>query len=365
MQKEIGSNFWLSPEEANSAATCPETMTPAIWGYNGNDFVWTSTGRSASAIVIRTIEERNPGIKKIVCLPPFTCHTVFEPFVKAGYKVVTFPMTRNLTGCGSDIVRCALENNAGIVLFHRYFGFDTISDLNAMVSTLRAKGIVTIEDATQSLYSSFAPASTDYHVASIRKWCGVPDGAFAVCRDGSFSIRPDEADRILGDAKTEASILKYDWIVNGRGEKDVFLRKYREAEDILSSQDSFHTIHPLSLAVQSNLNVESMKERRRENSKILLEGIANIEGMKPVFNKLDPDVVPLYFPILCEDRSAVQSLLARNDVFAPVVWPKDSKCPDIDADADYIYDHILCIPLDQRYEADDMQRIISILTSSK
>jgi dTDP-4-amino-4,6-dideoxygalactose transaminase len=37
----------------------------------------------------------------------------------------------------------------------------------------------------------------------------------------------------------------------------------------------------------------------------------------------------------------------------------------VDEDADYLYDHILCIPIDQRYGEDDMKRVINTLIQNK
>lgn len=361
MQKEIGSNFWLSPEEVRTSYSVPESFSPSIFGYHGNDFVWMSTGRSATALVIKSIEARNPNINKIVCLPPFTCHTVFEPFLEVGYKVVTFPIGTNLVADGSAIVKCAVECRAGIVLFHRYFGFDTILGLDNAIHELRAHGIITIEDATQSLYSDFVSSGADFYVASIRKWCGVPDGGFAVCREGKFRIKPTEADRNLGLAKIEASLQKHDWIVNGYGDKETFLNSYRGAEDILNAQDKLYTVYPLSLVIQARLDTKNLQERRRKNFLTLLNSLQNIHGIKSVFGSLPEGAVPLYFPVYCDDRKSIQSLLVRNNIYAPIVWPKADNCPVIDSSSEYIYDHILCIPIDQRYDSDDMERIVKVL----
>ncbi len=361
MQKEIGSNFWLSPEEVRTSYSVPESFSPSIFGYHGNDFVWMSTGRSATALVIKSIEALNPNINKIVCLPPFTCHTVFEPFLEAGYKVVTFPIGTDLVADGAEITRCAVECRASIVLFHRYFGFDTILGLDNAIHELRAHGIITIEDATQSLYSDFVSSGADFYVASIRKWCGVPDGGFAVCREGKFRIKPTEADRNLGLAKIEASLQKHDWIVNGYGDKETFLNSYRGAEDILNAQDKLYNVYPLSLVIQARLDTKNLQERRRKNFLTLLNSLQNIHGIKSVFGSLPEGAVPLYFPVYCDDRKSIQSLLVRNNIYAPIVWPKADNCPVIDSSSEYIYDHILCIPIDQRYDSDDMERIVKVL----
>ena len=77
MQSEIGSNFWLSPDDVIGSNVIP---SPDIFNCAGSDYVWLSTCRSAIELVIRTIEQRNPNVKKVVCLPAFTCHTVLEPY---------------------------------------------------------------------------------------------------------------------------------------------------------------------------------------------------------------------------------------------------------------------------------------------
>ncbi|WP_165157805.1 GNAT family N-acetyltransferase [Parabacteroides sp. ZJ-118] len=362
MQKEIGSNFWLAPDETMPLEIA-SSLSPAVFGLGGNDYTWTSTGRSATSLVIRTIENRHPDINKTVCLSPFTCHTVFEPFVKAGYRVVTYPIDKSLASNCEEILECVLRCDAGIVLFHRYFGFDTVAGLDRLITELRARGIVSIEDCTQSLYSAFDASDADFYVASIRKWCGVPDGGFAICRDCHLVNKPTEADTDLCDAKVEASMMKYRWISDNIGDKDDFLAAYRNAENILAAQQSVYSINDLSLTIQQRLDVNALKDKRRRNFKALLVGINGLDGITPIFSEIPPEVTPLYFPVYCADRSKVQKLLASNSIYAPVVWPKADNCPDVCSEADEIYDHILCIPIDQRYDDEDMERIIGVLKS--
>ena len=52
-----------------------------------------------------------------------------------------------------------------------------------------------------------------------------------------------------------------------------------------------------------------------------------------------------------------------NRIYAPVVWPKADCCPEVDKDSEYVYEHILCIPIDQRYDVDDMERVVKVIKS--
>ena len=155
--------------------------------------------------------------------------------------------------------------------------------------------------------------------------------------------------------------MKYEYLFCQKGKKEDFLTLYRKAEDILDTQSNYYTISPLAVKVQTSLNVESMKEKRYMNYKSLLESLKGIKGVTPIFNDIDKNIVPLYLPILVDKRKEIQSLLVKNAIYAPIVWPKDDACPIVCKDADFLYEHILCIPIDQRYDNDDMERIGKVI----
>lgn len=363
MISEVGSNFWISQDELKVKSS--SELSLAQFGCKGNDYAWFSTGRSATSYVLDTIELRNPDVKKVAVIPPFTCHTVIEPFLAKGYEVRTFHVGQDLCSSTADLLNIIDVCQAEVFLFHRYFGIDTIKDIDAIIPTLRNKGIIVIEDCTQCLYSSFSKSDADYWVGSIRKWCGVPDGGFAVCREGNFKNKPTQMDKELQEAKKEASILKYEYLFEGKGDKSLFLNLYRNAEDILDAQSVYFAISDLSKSIQCNLDVELLKAKRRSNYEIIAKGLVGCEGIKVIFERIDENVVPLYCPILCNDRQVVQKELVKNSIYAPVVWPKADCCPQVDKDTDYVYEHILCIPIDQRYGIDDMERVVSVIKSIK
>lgn len=360
MLREIGSNFWIAPKETTGGTNLP---SPSIFGCEGNDYVWMSTGRSATRLVLKTIEERNPNVSKIALIPSFTCHTVIEPFLDYGYEIIPLPLDKYLRTSPEAIIALQKQTEAGVVLVHNYFGFTTTPNLKTISETLNHQGIALIEDRTQCLYSGLPESSADYYVGSIRKWCGVPDGGFAVCRDGVFNNKPTEPDAAMVELKRTASELKYKYIFTGEGNKAVYKSLFSEAETLLDSQNKFYSIGKLSSIIQAGLNVAELKEKRRNNFLCLLHSLKDSFKIKPVFDSLPDNVTPLYFPVLVNERKTLQALLADNDVYAPVVWPKANCCPQVSKETEFIYNHILCIPIDQRYGIDDMERIISILSN--
>lgn len=361
MLSEIGSNFWIAPEDLTGNCSL---QPPYSFGYRGSDYAWLSTGRSATRFVLKTIEERNPNIKKVALLPPFTCHTVIEPFIEFGYEVHTLPISLGLETTADEIIRGQELTQASVLIVHRYYGFDTLPGFNQVVEVLRAKGVVIIEDCTQCMYSTFKVSDADYFVGSIRKWCGVPDGGFAICKEGRLTEKPTVEDEAMVEAKRIASALKYQFLFKHEGDKPTFKAKYREGESLLDEQHGFYSIGNISSTIQANLNIETLRRQRQSNYQTLLNGLRNVPSFKILFNELPDEVVPLYFPIIVEDREALQGLLADNDIYAPVVWPKPEYCPPICKGAEDVYEKILCIPIDQRYGTDDMDRIVKVITNN-
>jgi hypothetical protein len=114
--KEIGSNFWLN--------RCDELKTKEIsldfLQLNIRDVAFLSTGRSAISFVLEYIEL--PVHKKVALLPPFTCHTVIEPFINAGYKVFYYRIDKNLTCSRQYFLEDIEKYQPSVVLVHGYFG---------------------------------------------------------------------------------------------------------------------------------------------------------------------------------------------------------------------------------------------------
>lgn len=358
MLSEIGSNFWLNP---NTSLPVRPLGSPSSFKCDGDDSVWLSTGRSAIRLVLMTIEERDTKLKKVAVLPSFTCNTVFEPFLKAGFEVFYYPINKDLKTLSSTILETVLEHDASVVLFHRYFGFNTLDgEINRMCETLRELGKYTIEDCTQCLYSTIPRSKSDFTVGSIRKWTGTPDGGFAVCRKGQFYHKPTKTDTVLEQAKVKASYSKYRFLFEHEGEKNNMLAMYREAEDILDNQTQLFAISETSARVQANLDLNNLVRKRRDNYITLFQSLHC--PIKPIF-KLEDNAVPLYFPVLVEDRLSLQKHLVEHAIYAPVVWPKDEQQPTQCEGAENAYQHLLSIPIDQRYDSDDMRRIASVINN--
>ncbi|MBU3205221.1 DegT/DnrJ/EryC1/StrS family aminotransferase [Clostridium algidicarnis] len=331
------------------------------FGLKGSDSVFLSTCRGAENLVLDTISERNPNIRKVALIPPFTCNTVIEPFLKHGYQVVSYSIDGALNVDLDKFREVLIATSAQVVLVHRYFGFDTLKDFEKIISEFSPKGIVFIEDRTQCLYSTFNQLPVDYIIGSIRKWAGLPDGGFAVCKTGVFTNKPHVYNEELERLKLEASYAKYEYLHKNSGDKQNFLDLFRQAEQQLDSETSYFKISPSSVVIQQNLDSSILKKKRRENYSFLYEGLKDSDILEFLMPKLTEVEIPLYFVMSVKGRNELQRYLQLHDIYAPIVWSKPEVYPDICKEVQNIYDSILCLPVDQRYDVDDMNRIIKCI----
>lgn len=355
MLSEMGSNFWFEPEEVKGSCD----ITPEIYGISGDDYIWTYSGRQAISFVLDTLLGENDSFNKVALLPPYTCHTVFNPFYNYGFDVYSYEIDEHFISTKEMILKRAKEIKPGVVLLQRYFGFDTIKEAVSLTEELKELGIIVIEDATQAIFSKFDILPVDYHVASVRKYFGTPDGGFVVSHRGKLSrdkfISNDER---RNELVLEASSLKNKYMSDMSGDKKEFLMRFGEAEEMLDEDNNFRYISDTSLKIQSSNDNESIAQRRRENYRLLYSLLKYVKGMRIVLPEPDDDEAPLYMPIYVDDdRLKLQAHLRNASIYAPVVWPRPERCPEYLGEVgDDFYNHIICLLIDQRYDEGDIKR---------
>ena len=356
MQKEIGSSFWLPPGSV-SGFPHRSMKSPAILNAGEN---YLSTCRSAIGMILDSISSR----RKVAMAPAFTCESVLYPFVRRGYEVEPYPIGLDLNINRDDFKEKVNSIKPSVILLHSYFGFNTINGVEDFFLELRQQGTILIEDMTQSMFSSFRLSRANYYVGSIRKWMSLPDGAFVTVPLGYSVINEDD---VLVEAKVRAMEEKGNWILNGVGDKATFRQSLANAERILDSRDNTYLMSSVSRELYAATDIEKMKEVRWLNYSYLESNIWKDDKLSdvltPIMPQISDEVCPFHFPVLVrENRNDLQQYLAANDIYATIIWsiPEVFK-NKINEIARYVYDHILCFHVDQRYTSEDMKRIVDTL----
>ena len=73
---------------------------------------------------------------------------------------------------------------------------------------------------------------------------------------------------------------------------------------------------------------------------------------------------PLVYPFLIND-SHLKQILIKNKIFIATYWPNVLEwCEETDIEY-YLTQNIISLPIDQRYDLNDMSRIVSIIQKYK
>lgn len=357
MMREIGSEFWLENLNYNLRIN----NTPS-WLENYGDIIFTSSGRGAISLLLKQISPHY----KTALLPAYICDSVISPFIEHGYTCFFYDVEKDL----SPIINEEIYKNIGIFLHMGYFGFSTNSSLLDIIQHFKKTSTVIIEDVTHTLFSDFERfKENDFYIGSIRKWFGIPSGGFLA--SSTKKIKKTELIDELNDneftlLRKEALICKRNYIEsNNSGLKNIFLKLFSDAEEILDKDFTPYAIDDLSMKIIKSLNSESLVMRRRENFLTLVEGLKKIDYLQPLFSYLGKNECPLFFPILIEhNRDEIRRKLINEQIYCPIHWPIPIEVrKGNNPNAIKIYNSILSIPCDQRYDMNDMKRIINVLSN--
>lgn len=349
--KEIGSGFWT--EDLPGRANDFDKRLPG-------DLVHMMCGRSAICYVIEDILRRDS--IRVACLPAYTCTTTIEPFIKKGYKLRFYDIDENL----NPVFNKALLEEASVLYIEGYFGFPNY--YNGFLSECKRKGVTIIQDITHTVFSDDGISSkADYLVGSLRKWFGVPAGGFAVSQYGKFMKRPAKCDKNVLGKRTRALDAKRAYIQTGNMDmKQDMLKLFSDAEKHLAKVFDTQASDECSVRIVQHFPIQEMMDKRRGNYRYLRDKLEGILGIAPVFHEWGPGITPLFFPVFAERREKTIQQLIAQEIYTPVHWPVPdaielNKYPN----AKKIYSGILSIPCDQRYDNEDMKRIVEVLKCLK
>lgn len=365
---EIGSIYEVDPAVAKPDGKTAGLHLAQVDKYGKKNQCYTVSGREAIELALISLEREKPEIPKCCLMPAYMCDSVFLPFLHRGWELVFYSVDRELETAGEEIFRLALEHDPGLVFVHPYYGTDTCRGLRRQLSALRRSGVMVMEDVTQSYYLQGAGQNADFIVGSLRKWYAVPDGGF-VASDLPL------AEEVLLDGEAYAGerlaplVQKWEYLRDeGMPEEErqkrkaAFYARNRALEAELDQYEGVRRISQLSAHILSQVDEEAARQRRAENYSYLYEKIVSMKRLWPILMK--EDEAPLYFPVYVKERDELQRFLGDRGIYAPVLWPLGELNRDeLRGDEAYIYEHMLAIPIDQRYGVSQMEKIVQTLTS--
>ncbi len=328
----------------------------------GRELTYLRTGREALMYASCNCK---PGKEAVILCPAYCCWSMTAPFEFTGWTVVYYRLNEDLTIDETYLEGLLRGCRPDAILTMNFYGSADTRSAIAKVKAFNEK-VTVIEDFSHCTFclEKIFDEQVDYYVTSIRKSIGVCDGALVL------SKQPTNKHYIGSEAPEFGTLRKVAQNMKGRyayskslDDKDVFLLELRHGEEMIDKLDGVHPISEISERMIASINGEEIAFARRENMKhlwaLLNEKIKMIPGLERTF-----DGAPFSLPIMVENRDAVQKQLAQKGVYAPVLWPIDEKARKTCDVSAYVSDYMLSIPIDQRYNYDDIEDIASIVLST-
>jgi hypothetical protein len=312
-----------------------------------------TSGRTALAL----LAERFPGTW---LLPAYICETALQPFRRADVELDFYSVGDDLSPRLDELERRAESDAPAVVLVVDYFGFPPRD-----ADRLRAlRGACTVvEDCVHGslleLTDHAAGAIGDVAFTTFRKYLPVPDGGLVLGVEPR-ELPPAEGahvrTRLLGQLLRGAAIageVRYD------DAEPIFLDLLEAGESALDEVPLAAT-SSVSERLLAKHDLAEVAERRRSNFRALLEAIGDSEVVTPIFDELPPGVSPLVLPVRvgAGARDSLRKTLIGRRVYCPVHW----ELPEEIDEGRFPEEHrlsreILGLPIDQRYDAGDMERL--------
>ena len=265
-------------------------------------------------------------------IPYYTCPVVWDAISAEDCKIIPYDIDDNFMPIGEIPVDA-------FVLYNNYFGV-----CGANVEKMAAKYKKLIIDNAQAFFVPHATLATIY---SPRKFFGLPDGGIALCErrlSTGFekSVSYDLCSHLLKRLDLGANAGYADFQTNDSALKN------REIQ----------AMSHLTIALMGNIDYDFTRQRRLENFMTLHSVLGQQNQIKIA---LSDDDVPMVYPYRTND-SELRNRLIQNQIFVARYWPSEpnSDCMS-SVPAQSMADTIIPLPIDQRYDENDMKRILEVI----
>ncbi|MBO6023330.1 MAG: hypothetical protein J6P83_00555 [Bacteroidales bacterium] len=288
-----------------------------------------NTGRNCLEYILKA-----RGYKKVY-IPYYTCAVILEPFQKLGVTYAFYHIDINL-----EISEKIILKNDEALLYVNYYGFK-----QRYVEVLAGQyGERLIVDNTQAFYAKPIAGIDSFYTC--RKFFGVPDGAYLY------------TDKLLDEEiEQDVSYDRVDFLV-----KRIDLGAETGYTDF---QKLTKTLVGQPIKLMSNLTHRLMQSidykvsalQRRKNWLYLDKQLNATNQLK---FSLSENTIPMVYAYLTDDKELKKRLIAEK-VFVATYWPNVFEWCEPN-DLEYLLaERTVFIPIDQRYDAKNMKRIIDII----
>ena len=270
-----------------------------------------------------------------VYIPYYTCEVMLQPLERHHIEYEFYSIDINFEPIETKTLK---EGEA--FLYTNYYGLK--QDYVEKIAEIYGSSLMV--DNAQAFYAPRIEGIDTFY--SARKYFGVPDGAYLYTdckldkkfpKDKSYMRMQHLLQRI--DEGAEAGY-----------------NAFRVSDDSLDNLP-IRAMSELTDAILKNIDYESVAKRRRDNFMSLHYALKTSNKLKI---ELKTEEIPMAYPFKT-DIPNLRKVLIENKIFVAQYWTNVLEMCDDSAIEYRLATHIIPLPIDQRYDVDNMMRVINTI----
>lgn len=286
----------------------------------------------------------------VIYVPALACESMYSAFVNLGYSIRFYRIDEAWNPVFPKQIR---KNEA--IMFMLYYGMTNCSRIQQWI--LEHECNPSILDVTHSIWDAKTyKMSADFLVGSIRKSVGIVNGGILLT--DRHAVRGQCAENLFTEYRRQAFVWKERYAATRDPQcKDRYRQLLAQAEQDIHANNIAIGGDGDSEAFLHHIPTQEIRQKRIGNYIALYD---RITALKLTARELNGST-PFSLPIWVKDQQATQSAFAQKGLYAPVLWPIAEQAREVCAFAKDVADHMLSLPIDQRYDYDDMLQIAAIV----
>lgn len=272
---------------------------------------------------------------KKVYIPFYTCEVVLEPFHKYGIEYEFYSINDKL-----EPVEVPLLKADEAFLYTNYFGLKQ----TAVECIVERYGQQTIIDNAQAFYAPRIEGIDTFY--SPRKFFGVPDGGYVYCDAEPLENIPQD----VSWERMQHLLRRID-----EGAEKGYVDFKTNSEALINAP--IRRMSNLTHALLCSIDYDDSKRRRWDNYQCLDSALKKTNMLHL---SCGSDDVPMVYPYLTTDKELRDRLISSR-IYVATYWPNVLKWCDITSKEFSLAQTLLPIPIDQRYDTDDMIKILKAI----
>lgn len=314
-------------------------MTDAVGGYfelelrKGEHYhknaIRLNSGRNCYEYILRA-----RGYKRVY-MPFYTCEVLYEPLRRTGVERIDYHINEQL-----ELRELPDLKEGEAFLYTNYYGLK-----QAYVEHLAQKyGNRLIVDNAQAFYAEpIAGIDTFY---SPRKFFGVADGGYLY----TTALLQQDFPQAKSMSRMGHLLTRIE-----EGAEAGYL-EFRHNDDSLDELP-IQKMSKITEAILCSIDYEAVRRRRRKNYEEMAKHLADSNS---IHLPMDEAAVPMVYPFLDVRERDWRNKMKEQRIFIPKFWPNVVSYGHFDYE-EMLADRIMPLPIDQRYNEEDMKRIIEII----